>query len=505
MLSFFIFLPILFGASLFVLPRLYLIQRAVALSSVYFLFSLLLFYFFDFDSHHLQLVTQAPLIPFLGVQYFLAIDGISFWYVILTAFLLPLCMLSSWKQKNPAYFFLLFSLAGLACGTFLSFDAILFYLFFEMSLMPLFFLIYIWGGKQRVYASFKFLLYTFLASLFLLGGIVALMLMSQSHFGELSSSLLSFYQLDLVFIENDFLSTQFLLLCCFSLAFLVKTPVFPFHTWLPLAHVEAPTAASVFLAAIVLKMGTYGWFRFVLPLFPEAAQHYSPFFLFFAVISLIYTSLLAFAQTDIKKLIAYSSVAHMAYVMLGVFAFNIYGLTGSFYQTLSHGVTSASLFLLVGVIYERTKNRNIADYGGLAKTMPYFTILFFISVLSSIALPLTGSFVSEFLILLGSFYSGKIWAYFAVFGVVLGACYMLHLFQRIFLGPLQNLSTSLKDLSLRELGFLIPLSILILFMGVYPQFFFKYSSKSLEHLNNNLNSYTLEIKNNKNDFFSKER
>ena len=494
MLNLIVFLPLVFGVSFFAFPQSRLQQRALILSVFYFLFTCILFLIFDFNSPDVQLVSRAPLIPFLGIDYFLGIDGISFWYILLSSFLLPLCVLSSWKQTSASYFFLLFALVTCAAGTFLSFDAILFYLFFEMSLLPLFFLIYLWGGKDRVYASFKFLIYTFLASLFLLGGIITLMLMSQSSLGELSSSLINFYQLNFVFIEGHLLSAQSLLLFCFAIAFLVKTPLFPFHTWLPLAHVEAPTAASVYLAAVLLKMGTYGWFRFILPLFPEASIYYAPLFLMLAVLSLIYSSLIAFVQTDMKKLVAYSSVAHMAYVLIGVFAFNIYGLTGAFYQTLTHGISSAALFLLVGVIYERTKNRNITEYGGLAKTMPLFATIFFIVTLSAVALPLTASFVAEFLVLLGSYLSGGFWVYFAVTGVVLGAVYMFNLFQKVFLGKLEGQSSSMKDLTKKELSFLIPLVFLVIFMGLYPTFFFKYSKTSLEYLNNNRTNYTLEIK-----------
>lgn len=493
MLSLFIFLPLFFGMSLFFFPKLYLQRRALFLSGLYFLVTLSLFFVFDSSVATLQAVEQQVLIPFLGIHYFLAIDGLSFWYVILSSFLLPLAVLSSWKQTSPLYFFLLFALVGLSVGAFLSFDGFLFYVFFEMALLPLFFLIYLWGGEKRVYAAFKFLIYTFLASLFLLGGLVSLTLMTKASLGELSASLVDFYQLDLVFVEGHFLSSQSLLFFCFALAFLVKTPVFPFHTWLPLAHVEAPTSASVYLAAVMLKMGTYGWFRFVLPLFPEASQHYAPILLCLAVLGLIYSSLVALAQTDIKKLIAYSSIAHMAFVLLGLFSFNIYGLSGAFYQTLAHGVSSAALFFAAGVLYERTKSREFSAYGGVARSMPWFSGLFFVITLSSIALPLTGGFVAEFLVLLGSYLSGKIWVYFAVLGVVLSAMYMLRAFQKIFLQASEKKSKPLKGLTLKEWCFLTPLAVLVFIMGVFPSVFFKFSQASLEHLNKNFYNYTLEV------------
>ena len=493
MLSFLIFFPVVFACSFFVVSKKYLKAFALGGSLFYFFSSLLLFTLFDSETASLQLQEQFPLVPYLGVQYFVAIDGISFWYVILSAFLLPLVVLSAWKESHPGFFFLLFSLASAVTGVFLSFDAILFYIFFEVSLLPLFFLIYIWGGKNRVYASFKFLIYTFFASLFLLAGFISLMILAKDSLGSLSSSLLDFYHLNLTFIAGDFLSTQSLLFFLFAFALAVKTPIFPFHTWLPLAHVEAPTAGSVYLAAVVLKMGTYGWFRFVLPLFPEAASYYSPWLLFLAVFGLVYTSLVAFAQKDMKKLIAYSSVSHMSYVLLGVFAFNKLGLFGGFYQTLTHALSSAGLFLLVGLLYKRTGTKDISLYGGLAKTMPWFAIFFFIISLSSIGVPLTAGFISEFLVLLGSYLSGKKWVFFAVLGLVLSACYMLKLFQSVFLSQKTKSISALKDISLIEKLYLLPFVILVFVMGLFPSLFFKQSEKSLNHLNDKQSEYRLSI------------
>lgn len=320
-----------------------------------------------------------------------------------------------------------------------------------------------------------------------------MMLMNKAETGRISASLLDFYNLDFVFIGNQFLSAQALLFLCFAFAFMVKTPLVPFHTWLPLAHVEAPTGASVYLAALLLKMGTYGWFRFVLPLFPEASHFYSPLLLFLACLSLIYSSLMAFAQSDLKKLIAYSSVAHMAYVLIGVFSFNIYGLQGAFYQTLTHAISSAGLFLMAGLIYQRAKSRDMNLFGGLAKSMPLFAMAFFVISLSSMALPSTAGFVSEFLVLLGSFFSKKIWVYLAVSGVVLTAVYMLKAFQKIFFQQESSLSKKQKDLSLRELFYLGPLVFLVFFMGLFPHFFFKYSRASLDHLSKNQYNYSLSL------------
>ena len=495
MLSVLVFFPLLFGLLLFIFPSRLLSSIALIGSGMQFLLSSSLFFLFDPSRPELQMKESFELIPFFGVNYFLAVDGLSFWYVLLSAFLLPLVILFSFKEKNPLYFFLLFCLVTLSNGVFLSFDGILFYIFFELSLLPLFFLIFIWGGKKKIYASFKFLIYTFFASLFLLGGLIVMMLMNKAETGQISASLLDFYNLNFVFIENQFLSAQSLLFFCFCFAFAVKTPLVPFHTWLPLAHVEAPTGASVYLAAVLLKMGTYGWFRFVLPLFPEAAHFYSPLLLFLACFSLIYSSLIAFAQTDLKKLVAYSSIAHMAYVLIGLFSFNLYGLQGAFYQTLTHGISSAGLFLTVGLIYQRGKTRDMNLYGGLSKKMPLFAIAFFIISLSSIAFPLTAGFISEFLVLLGSFLSKELWVYFAISGVVLTAVYMLNAFQKIFFMKESPLSKKQKDLDLKEVLYLSPLILLIFFMGLFPNFFFKYSKASLEHLSKNHLNYSLTFYN----------
>ncbi|MDE0092036.1 MAG: NADH-quinone oxidoreductase subunit M [Oligoflexia bacterium] len=484
MLSVLVFFPIIFGLLLFFFSESQVSRAALGGACLQFLLSCTLFFLFDPSRPELQMKESFELIPFFGVNYFLALDGLSFWYVLLSAFLLPLVVLFSFSQKKPLYFFLLFSLVTLSNG---------FYIFFELSLLPLFFLIFLWGGEKKVYASFKFLIYTFFASLFLLGGLIVMMLMNKAETGQISASLLDFYRLDFVFIGNQFLSAQALLFFCFTFAFAVKTPLVPFHTWLPLAHVEAPTGASVYLAALLLKMGTYGWFRFVLPLFPEASHFYSPLLLFLACFSLIYASLMAFAQTDLKKLIAYSSVAHMAYVLIGLFSFNIYGLQGAFYQTLTHGLSSAGLFLMAGLIYQRTKTRDMSRYGGLAKSMPFFAMAFFIISLSSMAFPLTAGFISEFLALLGSYLSGQFWVYLAISGVVLTAIYMLTAFQKIFFLKESPLSKKQKDLNLREFLYLSPLIFLVFFMGLFPNFFFKYSRASLEHLNKNQSHYSLTL------------
>ena len=496
MLSAIIFCPIILGISLFFIPKNLLKPSSTFLAFGYFCFTLILFYLFDSSQASFQLSTEKNLIPFLGIKYFLGLDGISFWYVILTAFLLPFSCFFSDKPKAPLYYALLFFLCSCLQGAFLSLDLVLFFIFFEMSLLPLFFLIYLWGGKDRVFASFKFILYTFFASLFFLVGLVSLMMIAREGTGVLTASLLDFYQLDLIFVSKSFFNTQTLLFFLFAIAFAVKTPLVPFHTWLPLAHVEAPTSASVYLAALVLKVGTYAWFRFVIPLFPEASVYYSNVFLFLSCFGLIYASCLAFAQKDMKKLIAYSSVAHMAYVLIGLFSFNIQGLEGAYYQTLTHGITSAALFFGIGILYEKSGSRKIDDFGGLAVKLPLFSSLFFCCLLALVGLPFTGSFVAEFLVLLSSFLSGGPWVYVLVCGVIFSAVYSLSLFRRAFLGQVSVLSQKLKDLSPKEMVILIPFVILIFVMGIFPNFFFQFSKKSLENLNKNKFNYHMEISKN---------
>ena len=494
MLSLLVFFPVLAGAALFFVPRRRLQPVALAGASAYFLLAASLFFLFDRTTADLQMTESFPLIRRLGVRWLLGIDGLSFWYVILSALLLPLAVLSSWKIRSPLYFFLLFALASTVAGSFLSFDGLLFYLFFELSLLPLFFLIYLWGGEKREAAAFKFLIYTFFGSLFLLTAFVALALDHNRLFQELSFSFLDFYKLNHDFAEGGAFtfSPQSLLFCAMALAFAIKTPLFPFHSWLPLAHVQAPAAASAYLAAMLLKMGTYGWFRLVLPLFPEASAAYSPALLFLAVFGLLYTGALACVQKDMKKVIAYSSVGHMSFVLLGLFAFNSHGLTGGFYQTLTHAVSSAGLFFLIGVLYERAKKRDIEAFGGLAETMPRLGILFFIFTLSGVAFPLTGGFVSEFLALLGSWLSGEPWVYFAVLGLLLSAFYMLRLFQRVFFLEDSALSRKQSDLTIKEQAMIMPLAVLVFVMGIFPNQILKYSKASLDHLQENRGDYRLE-------------
>ena len=495
-----ILIPLIGAGLLFYLPQAVARWTAILLSFIYFAWSLSLFYFFDPSSHSIQLSEQLHWIPALGIQYFLGIDGISFWLVLLTSFLFPLTILgSSYSvQKSLKVFLsLLFLLTGMVQGSFLALDGILFYIFFEGSLIPLFFLILVWGGEERLYASFKFLIYTALGSLFMLVGILTLMFLVKEQTGQFSASVLDFYQLQIPFISNYLLSPQSLLFFSFLLAFAIKTPIVPFHTWLPLAHVQAPTAGSIFLAAVVLKMGAYGFLRFILPLFPEASLYYAPVVCFLSVFSIIYGAFMALAQKDLKKLIAYSSVSHMGYITLGFFIFNSYSVSGGFYQMLTHGLSSAALFALVGMIYQRTHTRNIYDYGGLASVMPVYSTVFFLVSLSAMAVPLTGGFISEFLVLFGTFMGHRLWLAFAILGVILGAIYMLFLILKMFFGATGQRVSSVSDLYGLEKMVIFPIVIMIFVTGIFPHSIFKFSNKSLSHLVKNKFHYELSTQKSK--------
>jgi len=481
-------------------PKSWVRPTALGLSILHFAYSLLLFRHFDPATANLQLVEQSSWIPTLGIQYFLGVDGISFWLVILSTFLIPFTILASWKSIEDRVRFFhvnLFLLSTAMLGTFLALDAILFYVFFEASLIPMYFMIGVWGGKRKLYATMKFFIYTMAGSLLMLLAIIGLIFLTQEQLGTLSASILDFYKLSIPFVGGQLISTQTLMFFAFSLAFAIKVPMFPVHTWLPDAHVEAPTPGSVILAAVMLKMGTYGFMRFVLPIFPEAAQYFSWLFLLLAVVGIIYGALVAMVQTDIKKLVAYSSVSHMGYVMLGLFAFNIYGTTGGLYQMLNHGISTGALFILVGMIYERTHSREIKDYGGLAKVAPWFTIAFMIVTFSSIAVPLTNGFIGEFLILLGGFQAHRVLGGVAVLGVVLGAAYMLWMVKRVFFGEEGRIVTKYKDmkldLNLREVVILVPFVVLIFWMGLFPNHFLSYSKTSLDHFVNNMSNYELQV------------
>lgn len=501
-LSTLIFLPVVFALVLAIWPQKSTIRPlALGMSIAHFLYGLTLFQYFDPATAELQLVEKQMWIERFGIQYFLGIDGISFWLVHLTTFLAPLIILASWKsidQKVRGFHICFFLLQTAMIGSFLAMDAVLFYVFWELSLIPMYFIVGIWGGARRIYATLKFFIYTMGGSLLMLVAIIYMMYLTQQAFGTMSSSLLDFYKLNIPFVGNEFFSMQTLLFFAFALAFAIKVPLFPLHTWLPDAHVEAPTPGSVVLAGVMLKMGTYCYMRWVLPLFPEASEYWGWMFILLGVIGIIYGALVAMVQPDIKKLVAYSSVSHMGYIMMGLFVFNHQGLQGGLYQMLNHGISTGALFILIGMIYERTHSREIKEYGGLASALPTYTIFFFIITLSSIAVPLTNGFVGEFLILLGTYKANPWAAGFAVTGVVLGAAYMLWMFKRVFFGEKGPLVSDkhhpLHDLNLREVVVMVPFVVMVFWMGLFPNTFLDWTSSSVDYLIKNKASYELTVK-----------
>lgn len=503
MLSLILFLPLVFALIILMWQNQKTIRPlALGFSLIEFAMSLMIFSIYDPSSAHIQMVEKYHWIERFGISYFIGIDGISLWLVMLTTFLMPITILASWhsiEQKIKGFHIALFMLQTAMLGTFLALDGIFFYLFWELSLVPMYFMIGIWGGQRRIYATVKFFIFTMVGSVLMLVAIIYLMLLTQESTGHMSASILDFYKLNLPFVAGDFFTPQTLMFFAFALAFAIKVPVFPFHTWLPDAHVEAPTPGSVILAAVMLKMGTFGFVRWAIPIFPEAANQWAWIFLAVGTIGIIYGAWVAMVQPDIKKLVAYSSVSHMGYVMIGMFAFNEQGLSGALFQMLNHGISTGALFLLIGMIYERTHSREISKYGGLATAMPLYTIFFFIALLSSIAVPLTNGFVGEFLILLGTFQSHKIIAAIASLGVIFGAVYMLWMFKRVFFGQMGELVKDekhpLHDITAREIAVLVPLVILVFWMGLAPGHFLQWSDASIKHFIQNKNNYNLTIHN----------
>jgi NADH-quinone oxidoreductase subunit M len=502
LLSLLVFLPIVLALAVTIWPQKNTVRYlALAGALVEFVVSLFVLAQFDSTTPSLQLVENRMWIERFGISYFMGVDGISLMLVMLTTFLTPIIILASWKSidtKVKGFHAALFVLQTAMLGSFLAMDAILFYVFWELSLIPMYFIVGIWGGANRIYATVKFFIYTMAGSVLMLLAIIFMMqLTPEVTGGAMSASLMDFYKLQIPFIAGDFFTPQTLLFFAFAIAFAIKVPMFPLHTWLPDAHVEAPTPGSVILAGVMLKMGTYCFLRWVIPLFPEATEHFGWIFIAAGVIGIIYGALVAMVQPDVKKLIAYSSVSHMGYIIVGIFAMNAYGLNGALYQMLNHGISTGALFLLIGMIYERTHSREIAKYGGLASAMPIFTIAFIIVTMSSIAVPMTNGFVGEFLILLGAFEYSPAVASVSVLGVVLGAAYMLWMVKRVFFGPKGEIvqasehdtQHALHDLSKREVVVLLPLVVLIFWMGLFPNDFMDYSKKSIDHLIQNKSNY----------------
>ncbi|RYZ89063.1 MAG: NADH-quinone oxidoreductase subunit M [Proteobacteria bacterium] len=501
LLSAIVFSPLLFALIVALWPKMTSVRHlALGFSVIEFLLSLSIFQKFDPSSASLQLVERHVWIERFGISYFMGIDGMSLWLVMLTTFLTPIIILASWNsidKRIRGFHACMFILQTAMLGTFLAVDAIFFYVFWELSLVPMYFIVGIWGGSRRIYATVKFFIYTMAGSMLMLVAMIYMMYLTQEATGQMSSSLLEFYKLKIPFVGGQFFSLQTLLFFAFAIAFAIKIPIFPLHTWLPDAHVEAPTPGSVILAGVMLKMGTYGFLRWVIPMFPEAAEYWAWLFMLIGVIGIIYGALVAMVQPDVKKLVAYSSVSHMGYIVLGLFSFNSFGLQGGLYQMLNHGISTGALFILIGMIYERTHSREISKYGGLAGVMPLFTIFFFIITLSSIAVPMTNGFVGEFLILLGTFKAKAGFAYAAVFGVVLGAVYMLWMFKRVFFGKPGELVKDdhhpLHDLTVREIAVLVPLVLMVFWMGLFPNQFLNWSKTSTDHLIQDRMAYNLSI------------
>ncbi|MGZ5805220.1 MAG: NADH-quinone oxidoreductase subunit M [Xanthobacteraceae bacterium] len=427
---------------------------------VTFAISVLLVQRFDPSTAEFQFVEKQP---WLGgaINYHMGVDGISLPFVILTTGLMPFCIVASWQaiqDRVKEYMIAFLLLETLMVGTFSALDLFLFYLFFEGGLIPMFLIIGVWGGPRRVYASFKFFLYTLLGSLLMLLAIMAM------YWSAGTTDIA-------VLLHHDFpRSLQTWAWLAFLASFAVKMPMWPVHTWLPDAHVEAPTAGSVVLAAILLKMGGYGFLRFSLPMFPEASHDFAPFIYALSVVAIIYTSLVALMQEDVKKLIAYSSVAHMGFVTMGIFAANTQGVAGGIFQMISHGIVSGALFLCVGVVYDRMHTREIAAYGGLVNRMPLYALVFMVFTLANVGLPGTSGFIGEFLTLIGAFKANTWVAFLATFGVILSAAYALWLYRKVIFGVLDKPALAgIKDLSPREILLFAPLVVLTILLGVYPK------------------------------------
>ena len=469
LLSIILFTPLVGAFVVLALPR----QREDAIrwaanlfGALGFLVSVPLWFWYDPQSPGWQFVERAPWIPSIGAEYFLGVDGFSVLLILLTTLMGFIAILSSWtaitERVKEYYVFMLVLQTGML-GAFVALDFLLFFLFWEVMLVPMYFVIGIWGGGRRLYSAIKFFLYTLVGSVVMLLGILALYFYHHSVYGFYTFDITRFQELS---VPADIQKWVFL---AFFLGFAVKVPMFPFHTWLPDAHTDAPTAGSVILAAVLLKMGTYGFIRFSLPILPDASRYFVPLMIGLSIVGIVYGALVALAQTDWKRLVAYSSVSHMAMVMLGMFALTPVGITGSIVQQINHGISTGALFLIVGIVYERRHTREISEYGGLSKVMPVFAAVFLIMTMSSIGLPTLNGFIGEILILQGVYVVNKWWAAVAASGIVLGAAYMLWLYQRTMFGKVDNAANArLMDLNARELATFVPLVILAFWIGLYP-------------------------------------
>jgi NADH-quinone oxidoreductase subunit M len=501
-LSVLVFLPLAWAMIGLLIPtssdggRIFLKCWSLVGSLVVFGLSVALYQKYNPNGGEFQFLEKLLWIPDLGITYSVGIDGISLLLIMLTTLITPIAILSSFsavETRLREYFFLLLALETGMLGAFVALDIFLFYTFWEAMLIPMYLLIGIWGGKDRVYAATKFFLYTVVGSLLMLVAIFYLSYQHKVQFGHYSSFILDLYKVQ-TSIAGGYGSVQAILFLAFAFAFAIKVPLFPLHTWLPDAHVQAPTAGSVILAAVLLKMGGYGFIRFAFPLFPQAVLLFQYPAMLLSAVAIIYGAWVAMVQPDIKKLVAYSSVSHMGYVILGLFSLSSIAANGAVYQMLNHGISTGALFLLVGMIYERTHTREISHFGGISKVMPQFAVVFMIVTLSSVALPGTNGFVGEFLILLGSWKANPVLTAVSTLGVIFGAVYMLWMFQRAMFGPVTNRKNeSLMDLNFREKLVLSPLVVLIFVMGVVPDLFISKMKPSIEHfLNRTLPTHKAE-------------
>jgi len=476
LLSWMIAVPFLGIAILaFVRSEEWIRRIALGITLVVFFLSLVLWKNFDLTEQGMQFVERVEWMPTFNIQYAVGVDGISILMVILTALLCPLCVLCSWTgvtTRVRAYLSLILLVEGAMIVVFTALDLFLFFMLWELTMIPMYFMIILWGGPNRIAAGLKFVLYSLAGSLLLLVGILGTYL-NGGHTYDL-----------LVLSEQTYsLNAQFWLFLAFFLAFAIKMPMVPFHTWLPDAHSEAPTAGSVILAGVLLKMGGYGFLRFCLPMFPEASASFAPYILWLSVLAIIYGGYLALAQSDLKKLVAYSSVSHMGFVTLGIFVFNTQGIQGAVLQMFNHGITTAALFICVGQLYDRTRSRAINDYGGLHKTMPRFVAFFFLFSVAAFGLPGTCNFIGEFLVLVGASYVSLFMVLISMGGILLAGAYMLWMLQRLVLGnPKTEAAKLIPDLSNRELATLIPLVILVLCIGLYPGPLMEVMDASVKHL-----------------------
>jgi NADH-quinone oxidoreductase subunit M len=496
-LSVIIFLPLLSALlSLLIADCNFCHKLHIAVASLVFLLSLYLWKVFDTTATGLQFFESYVWIPSAGIRYIVGVDGINLMLVVLTTFLVPISLISiiSSKMKNKkAFLSLIMFLETGMLGALVAFDLVFFYVFWEVMLIPMYFMIGIWGGAERIYATTKFVIYTVFGSLLMLVAAMALYVIYYKQSGIYSTSLLDLYKVNIVGMN-----TELLLFAAFALAFAIKVPIWPFHTWLPHAHTQAPTVGSVILAGVLLKMGTYGLLRFAIPLFPNAVVVYAPFISCLGVIGIIYGALMAWMQEDAKKMIAYSSVSHLGYVVIGCMAFmpdglNTEALVGASYQMINHGISTGALFFLIGMIYDRRHTRMLDDFGGLAKSMPWFSVMLIIATLGSVGLPGTGGFIGEFLVLLGVFTANPLVAVFACFGVLLGAIYMLNLCKKILFGPIdKEENKNLMDLSKVEFIYITPLCALIIIMGIAPNLFLRSMNTSTHYLAKNYKNYTLK-------------